>query len=160
MTEPHVGRSRKARAARPAPKQKKLAPPEPRLRARTQAIIDTVTTHPTESASKIAARVGNGCTRSAVIGVMHRHRLKKQAAAPLAMDWEDELHIVTVGGCAFIFGDVVVPQPDGRRIPGRWRYCNGKAQAGSSYCPDHHKLCWHRAPSPQPPGLLKPRSAA
>jgi GcrA cell cycle regulator len=36
--------------------------------------------------------------------------------------------------CAYPYGEVGTP---------RFRFCGARTQEGSSYCSDHHRLCWH-----------------
>lgn len=39
-------------------------------------------------------------------------------------------------GCRYIIGELKSDEP--------WRYCNAPRRDGSSYCKDHHAICYHR----------------
>ena len=110
---------------------------------RAEAIIAAHQANPSMSLSGLARLVGNGCTRSAVVGALSRRGLStKPPPAPLKPDQ----------GCRYMLdnGDGIRDQA--------WRWCSAKPVPGKPYCARHCARCYRaveRESIPIRPG--KPR---
>lgn len=116
------------------------------------------------SLSEIGEKLG--CSRSAVIGKANRlgfpKRGKRYAAKPAAAKVRKptkrklmekafnseplpELKIAPIVPLNIALFDLTKRQcryPYGDRAP--YLFCGHPVQEESSYCPDHHRICWHR----------------
>ena len=115
---------------------------------RAAAILRAYRDNPYASLSGLARLVGNGCTRSAVVGALSRRGLRTQPPPPPRPRQVDST------GCRYMLDN-----GDGIRDPSwRWRWCDAKPVPGKPYCAEHCARCYRaveRESIPIRPG--KPR---
>ena len=96
-----------------------------------------------KTAREIAADLGCGISRNAVIGKAHRIPLPRHPSLPPAEPTPDcrrpatiAIESLTAQSCRYPIGDP--------RKPG-FRFCGRRRTAGSSFCAEHHRIVWKRA---------------
>jgi hypothetical protein len=115
------------------------------------------------SAGQIARRIGNGCTKSALIGYARRNRWPSRAAPIIRLNPNGDGSVWT-GPTGNAHSKVrkpvraipappkapVEPPPRFRTCQwpttsGRpWRFCDAPTVKGGAWCAEHHARCYHR----------------
>lgn len=105
--------------------------------ARNSRIVDLCRDHPDWSARLVAMVAG--CTRNAVIGVLHRAHV---TLLPKHRGFETRRFAAQLAKARAALDGCRYPHGDPRAAD--FRYCRAKPQPGSSYCPEHHARCYRK----------------
>lgn len=104
-------------------------------------------------AREIAAQIGNDCTRGMVIGagyrmgLQHPYKIRKEERMTILLYNQPFVSGYDDGNLTLIRGNQTpaanrCQYPDGESPD--WNFCGAEQKLESSYCEEHHKLCYRQ----------------